>query len=195
MQATMANSAKPPTSPTADAEPLTPAAEALRQAMRRVAGSVAVVTTRWNDADHGMTVTAFSSVSLDPPMVLVVINTTASLHDPLVRGDGFCLNILDAAQQDIAEAFARRGAGHSRFATGNWFRPRIDGKPAPALALEGAQSWVECTVDTVITAGTHSIITGRARAASSASAGLPLLYLDGTFGRPAWDTPNRPEPT
>lgn len=188
----MANSAKPPSSPAAGAVSPAPPAEALRQAMRRVASSVAVVTTRLNGVDHGMTVTAFSSVSLDPPMVLVVINTTASLHDPLVQGDGFCLNILDAAQQDIGEAFAKRGAGHSRFATGRWFRPHINGQPAPALALDGAQAWVQCTVDTIVTAGTHSIITGRARAASSAEAGQPLLYLDGAFGRPAWGAPDQP---
>jgi len=181
----MANIVKPTGSPAAGEETGNPTAEALRQAMRRVASSVAVVTTRRDGVDHGMTVTAFSSVSLDPPMVLVVINTAASLHDPLTHGDGFCLNVLDAAQQDIAEAFARRGAGHSRFAAGNWFRPQIDGEPAPALVLEGAQAWAQCAVDMVVTAGTHSIITGRVLAASAAGAGLPLLYLDGAFGRPA----------
>lgn len=162
-----------------------PAAEALRQAMRRVASSVAVVTTRRDGVDHGMTVTAFSSVSLEPPIVLVVINTNASLHDPLTHGDGFCLNILDEAQQDVAEAFARRGAGHSRFATGSWFRPQVDGEAAPALVLEGAQAWVQCAVDTMVTAGTHTVITGVVRAAGHASAGAPLLYLDGDFRRPA----------
>lgn len=170
----------------ADPDPsVSPEGHALRQAMRRVASSVAVVTTRRDGVDHGMTVTAFSSVSLDPPIVLVVINTTASLHDPLTRGDGFCLNILDVDQQDIAEAFARRGAGHSRFAAGRWFRPSVAGAPAPALALEGAQAWVQCDVDAVVTAGTHSIITGKVRAAWSADGGAPLLYLDGAFRHPA----------
>lgn len=171
--------------PSSTTEPMSPAAEALRLAMRRVASSVAIVTTRRDGVDHGMTVTAHTSVSLDPPTVLVVINTSASLHDPLTHGDGFCLNILDASQQDIAKAFALRGAGHNRFATGNWILPEINGAPAPALALQGAQAWVQCSVDSILTAGTHSIITGRVNAASSAGDGAPLLYLDGVFCRPA----------
>lgn len=160
---------------------VSPAADALRRAMRRVASSVAIVTTRHGGVDHGMTVTAHSSVSLDPPIVLVVINTGASLHEPITAGDGFCLNILDASQQHVAEAFAQKGAGQGRFATGQWMRPQIGDAPAPALALEGAQAWVQCSVESVITAGTHSIITGRVNAASSATSGGPLLYLDGAF--------------
>lgn len=159
----------------------TAVADDLRRAMRRVASSVAIVTTRRNGEDHGMTVTAYSSVSLEPPSVLVVINTSASLHEPLIHGDGFCLNILDASQQDVAEAFARPGAGHSRFATGDWRRPELVGAPAPALALAGAQAWMQCQVDSIVTAGTHSIVTGRVTAAWAADHGAPLLYLSGGF--------------
>ncbi|MFC0283460.1 flavin reductase family protein [Camelimonas abortus] len=158
------------------------AAGALRRAMRRVASSVAVVTTRRDGVDHGMTVTAHSSVSLDPPLVLVVINAGSSLHEPLLRGDGFCLNILDSSQQDVAEAFARPGAGASRFAVGRWRMPETPG--AVALALEGAQAWTQCTVENVTRAGTHSIVTGRVLAAWAAPSGEPLIYLDGAFTRP-----------
>lgn len=168
--------------PAGPAPEASPPAEALRRAMRRVASSVAIVTTRNGGVDHGMTVTAHSSVSLDPPIVLVVINAQASLHEPLTTGDGFCLNILDAGQQDVAEAFAQKGAGQNRFATGRWMRPLVHNAPAPALALEGAQAWVQCSVASIITAGTHSIITGKVNGAWSASSGAPLLYLDGAFG-------------
>ena len=107
--------------------------DALRQAMRRLTSAVCVVTTEHDGGRYGMTATSVTSVSLDPPSLLLCVNRLARLHDPLVRRGSFCVNILHADDSEIAQSFGGACAGEERFARGAWtatnpacpfFRPR-----------------------------------------------------------------------
>ena len=69
-------------------------ADALRQAMRRVASTVALVTVRHDTLNHGVAATAVSSVSMEPPSMLVVLNTESSAIAPLLAAGRFCINYL-----------------------------------------------------------------------------------------------------
>lgn len=151
-------------------------ADAFRFAMRRVATSVAIVTAVDGGVDFGMTATAFASVSMAPPTLLIIVNETATIYRPLSESGRFCLNILDAAQKDVAQRFSTKPSDQSRFQTGKWLR----NAPLPARLL-GAQGWIDCTVDSAVAAGTHSIFVGKVTGAHSSKGGNPLLYLDGRY--------------
>lgn len=121
---------------------------------------VTVVATR--DAGGqplGLTVNSFTSVSLDPPLVLVCINRHANSHDPLLAGRGFTVSILSGAQADVAARFAKRPS-EGRFDGVAW-RPAPSGNPV----LAGCAAWLDCSVHEVVNAGDHTLILGKAEAA------------------------------
>jgi flavin reductase (DIM6/NTAB) family NADH-FMN oxidoreductase RutF len=146
-----------------------------RHAMRTLASAVSVVTTAHEGRRHGMTVTAVSSVSMDPPSLLVCINRAAGLHAPLLATRRFCLNILRADQAELAQAFGGGRAGEQRFALGDW--REAEGLPC----LDGAQANVLCEVDGVFRYATHSIVVGLVTAVRVADVVTPLIYQDGRY--------------
>src|SRR3954471_23704226 len=89
------------------ARTLSVSADEFRSVLGRFPSGVTVVTTKAHDgADHGMTVSAFASVSLEPPLVLISIEKTASAYAALTSASGFVVNILSASQEQIARRFA-----------------------------------------------------------------------------------------
>ncbi len=107
----------------------------------------------------GLTVNSFTSVSLEPPLVLVCINRGANSHDPLLAAAGFTVSILSASQSDIASRFAA-APSEGRFDDVEW-SPAPSGNPV----LAGSAAWLDCVVHEVVTAGDHTIVLGRAVAA------------------------------
>ncbi len=83
--------------------------EELKNAYARWATGVTIVTARAGDRIHGMTVSAFNEVSLDPPLVLVCIDRTSSTHALIAEGKVFAVNILERGQADLSHRFASRG--------------------------------------------------------------------------------------
>jgi flavin reductase (DIM6/NTAB) family NADH-FMN oxidoreductase RutF len=160
-----------------------PDAVAMREAMGRFATGVTVVTTV--DADGrpaGCTISAFCSLSLDPPLVLVCVGRGRRMHALLAAAPGFAVNVLAAHQRDVATAFAR--TPHDRFA-GLATRPGRAG----ARLLDGAVAHIECDRETVLDGGDHAIVVGLVRAVTTFP-GEPLLYARGAFldlPGPAWD--------
>jgi flavin-dependent trigonelline monooxygenase, reductase component len=121
---------------------------------------VTVVATR--DADGsplGLTVNSFTSVSLDPPLVLVCINRHSNSHDSLLAGRGFTVSILSGAQVDTATRFAQRPS-EGRFEGVAWL-PAPSGNPV----LAECAAWLDCSIHEVVRAGDHTIILGKAEAA------------------------------
>lgn len=156
--------------------------EALRQVMRGVAATVTLVTTEQDGAWYGMTATSFTSLSLDPPSVLVAVNRDASLHDPLLRRGAFAVNVL---REGAAEAAMSRMFGNSavpsgeRFRHGRW-RAHASGLPI----LEDAQAWLICGLVERLEVGTHTLVVGRVEDVSPLATGVaPLVYVDGTYRR------------
>ena len=108
----------------------------------------------------GLTVNSFTSVSMDPPLVLVCIGHSSSSHDRLVSGKGFSVNILSGGQGEVAWRFAREPS-EGRFDDVAW-APGQTGSPI----LDGATAWLDCSVHEVLEGGDHSILVGRVEGAS-----------------------------
>jgi len=150
--------------------------DAFRAVLGRFASGVTVVTaTDAEGRDYGMTVSAFSSVSLQPPLVLVCVDSVASIHDVLAGASHFAINILASTQESIARRFAITGA--QRF-EGIGYRTGENGVPV----LNDVLAYVECIRVSSAVAGDHTIIIGETVAASVRE-GRPLLYYRGGFAQ------------
>ena len=117
-------------------------AQAFKEAMRRLAATVTIVTAAKGDESYGMTMTAVTSLSMDPPSLVICVNRNASLH-PVLAGRQeapFCVNLLHHDHQDAATAFAGAAERTDRFATGSW---EYDESGTPYLA--DAQASLFCT--------------------------------------------------
>ena len=109
----------------------------------------------------GLTVNSFTSVSLDPPLVLVCIGHGSTSHDSIVRARGFTISVLSTGQADVAKRFATRPS-EGRFEDVEW-REAPSGHPV----IEGAAAWLDCAIHEVIPAGDHSILLARTVACGS----------------------------
>lgn len=150
------------------------------KAMRRVGGAVTVVTTTLADGSRrGITATAFTSLSADPASVIVCVNRQTQLGGLVEATGRFCVNVLSAPQQPVAEVFAGRGGliGEDRFVRGDW-GTRVTGAPV----LEGALAAFDCEIERIVEHATHLILIGRVAATVlSTGPAEPLLYCDGQF--------------
>ncbi|MCW2944888.1 MAG: putative oxidoreductase [Actinoallomurus sp.] len=155
------------TTPTID--PLT-----MRRTIGRFATGVAVVTTLEDGEPHGMTVNSLTSVSLDPPLLLVCLTTGARTTDAVVRAGRFTVNILSDRQEEIAMRFARRGADHFEGLTLTYGDHEVPVVP-------NALAHLECAVDRQFEAGDHVVVIGRVHRVCDRS-GEPLAFLGGRFG-------------
>ena len=156
---------------------------AFRNAMRRFASGVCVVATGHQDNRCGMTISAFTSVSAEPPLVLICLNRSARAHAAIVGADRFSINILGASQEEIAMTFAgQRGLyGAERFDQ-NW----QDDQQTPPILTTALHSII-CTKEDLHNSGSHSVLVGRVVASH---AGNPndqaLLNYDGALRKADW---------
>jgi flavin reductase (DIM6/NTAB) family NADH-FMN oxidoreductase RutF len=148
---------------------------AMRHAMGRFATGVAVVTTRLDGTPHGMTVNSLTSVSLDPPLLLVCLTAGARTTDAVVGAGRFVVNILAARQEQLALRFARRGEEHFAGLDADQPDSRHDLPVVP-----GALVHADCTVDQVLAAGDHVVVFGRVEALCRSDA-TPLAFHGGRF--------------
>jgi flavin reductase (DIM6/NTAB) family NADH-FMN oxidoreductase RutF len=148
-------------------------ADAFREVMAGVATPVSVVTALRDGVPHGTTVSAFSSLSMSPPMLLVALDRRSDLLGRLEGGQPFGVNVLGAHQAGVAAAFARKGA--DRFDGVEW----TEDSGAPRLA--GSPGWLACTVARLVDGGDHVVVLGDVVHAASAAA-PPLVYHARTFG-------------
>jgi flavin reductase (DIM6/NTAB) family NADH-FMN oxidoreductase RutF len=125
----------------------------MRQTMGKFATGVAVITTEHEGVPHGMTVNSLTSVSLDPPLLLVCFNHGARSAEAVVAAGRFAVNILSTRQQEIALRFAQRGEDH--FAG---LGLEYDGHCVPVVP--NALAHLECGVDRVVEAGDHTVVFG-----------------------------------
>jgi flavin reductase (DIM6/NTAB) family NADH-FMN oxidoreductase RutF len=162
-----------PPSPLA-ADPL-----AFRQALSQFAAGVTVVTTRCSDGTpRGLTVTAFCSVSLDPPLVLVSIDNRSEAHDGFAEGV-FAVSVLAEGQEEVSRRFSLPGA--EKFASGECVT-EASGLPLVRDAL----AYLTCRVVTSVPGGDHTIYVGQVEDARTRE-GRPLLYHGRGYRRLAED--------
>jgi len=149
-----------------------------KDAMRRLVGGVSVITAGTGEARTGLTVTSAHSLSIDPPTMLVCVNRVASAW-PVIRREGhFCVNILDARHQHIADRFTGRGGvkGVNRYEGARW-RQFSTG----AFGLEGALAVIDCTVEEIIERHSHGIIIGSVQSIFVGGRGEALVYGHGRY--------------
>jgi flavin reductase (DIM6/NTAB) family NADH-FMN oxidoreductase RutF len=147
-----------------------------RKVMSRFASSVTVVTTVSGDGvPLGLTVSAFCSLSLDPPLVLVCIDKNASFHQFLSEGGHFAVNILSEEQEIVSRRFASKGV--DRF-DGVSYKKGVTGSPL----LDDVIANVECIVKQCHSGGDHTIFVGQVESAETAD-GRPLAYFRGGYSR------------
>ena len=148
-------------------------AASLREVMGSYPTGVTIVAACDADGDpYGLTVNSFTSVSLDPPLVLVCIGHSSTSHDRLLASSGFCVNVLAADQSVLAARFAREPS-QGRFDGVTW-APGDSGHPI----ISGSLAWLDCVVHEVLRGGDHSILVGRV-VASALNDGEPLIFHRG----------------
>jgi flavin reductase (DIM6/NTAB) family NADH-FMN oxidoreductase RutF len=148
-----------------------------RKVVGRFATGVAIVTTRRGDADHAMTINSFTSVSLDPLLVLFCAEKIARFHDAVLEAGVWGVSVLPATMEDASRFFAHRGRPlNGQLAT--WAHHR--GESGVAL-FDDAIATLECTTTAVHDGGDHSIVVGGVTALGTPSGAAPLLYHEGRY--------------
>ncbi|MGZ8136598.1 MAG: flavin reductase family protein [Methylococcaceae bacterium] len=155
---------------------MTVSVEDFKKALQMWASGITVVTTISEKfGTQGMTVTAFSSVSINPPQILVCINESADTGEGIQESQCFAVNILNADQQNISNQFAGGSSQQQRFENTSWTKG-VTGSP---LLSDSIMS-LDCKVIDKIRAGTHWIIIGEVKDAICRP-GEPLLYYRGAY--------------
>ncbi|RKF18354.1 flavin reductase [Altericroceibacterium spongiae] len=146
--------------------------EAFRDGMRHVASTVYAVTTFHDGKPFGILATAVSSLSFDPPSLLICINQSASLHEPLASVETFCVNVMGLTNRDVADNFMATKTAEDRFAVGEW--ENSHGVPV----LTNAQSSFVCRIAHRHEYGTHTIFIGELIDAHHREDAAPLTYYN-----------------
>ena len=148
-----------------------------RRTMGQFAAGVTVVTLP--DPHHGITVNAFASLSLDPPLALICIDHDTESHERLSAGEeGYCVNVLAGDQRHLGEHFARMADHGDPFAD-EPTRTAVTGAPA----FEEAVAYLDCSVYDALPGGDHTIYVGEVEAADVIRPEAPVLtYFRGEWG-------------
>jgi 3-hydroxy-9,10-secoandrosta-1,3,5(10)-triene-9,17-dione monooxygenase reductase component len=157
--------------------PLALSAQPFRDILSRLATGVVAVTALDNvGRPLGITVSSFTSVSLEPPLVLFCIAATSRTWPRMRLSEGICINILGEHQQDVSVQLS--SSGTEKFDEVTW-TPSTNGNPV----LHGVLAWLECTVTNEYRAGDHHIVVSRVDRAASAADGGPLIRNRGRYVR------------
>jgi flavin reductase len=153
--------------------------EHYKSGMRGLASGVTIVATEHQGQRFGLASTAVTSVSADPPTLLVCVNKSASSHDALEATGCFTVNILHQGHKNLAELFGSPAGREKRFTTHRW-EPMDTGAPA----LVGALVTFDCRVVQSMSFSSHTLFFGGVIAVRASNAGeLPLLYWDREYRR------------
>ena len=150
-----------------------------RDAVGRFATGITVLTARAGGFGHGMTANSFTSVSLDPPLVLVCVERDAVMHKVLDDVGSFGVSVLSAGQEVLARYFSDPGRpmGMAQFVPVDWRPGPVTGTPL----LHGALAWLECDIEATYGGGDHTVFLGRVRWLELGGGGGPLLYFAGAY--------------
>jgi len=145
-----------------------------RRACAQFATGITVVTTLDGDGHpHGMMVNSFSSVSLDPPLVLVSIDLRNAILGHFISSSWFAINILAEHQEELSRRFS--SPSENRFLEVNW-HAGDSGTPL----LDGVLAHLECSVVRTFEVGDHTVLIGEVRRAGI-SEGRPLVFFDSAY--------------
>jgi 3-hydroxy-9,10-secoandrosta-1,3,5(10)-triene-9,17-dione monooxygenase reductase component len=145
-----------------------------REVLGHFATGVTVVTAMEDGEPVGFTCQAFTSLSLDPPMVALAPAKSSTSWPRIAKAGAFCVNILADTQEALCRSFAVSGG--DKFASVAW---HVGGAGTPVL--EGSLAWAECDLDTIYDAGDHELVVGRVRQLG-VGRGSPLIFYRAGFG-------------
>jgi len=148
--------------------------EQLRQSMRAWSSGVTVVTAATPDERHGMTVSSFTSIALDPPMIIISLQTVSRTHDLVIQADAFGVTILGQDQQELSERFAGRGDDEEDRLAGVETETLVTGAPF----IKGGLAYLDCRVAQTIPVGSNTLFLAEVVAAHGDGEGQPLVYHD-----------------
>lgn len=153
--------------------------DVLRRTMRQWASGVAVVSSQSNGRYHGMTVSSFTSVSLDPPLVLISLENQARTHGMVTESGVFAVSVLEERQREISDIFAGRISDDENRYEGQEFT--MSGTGCPILG--GSLAYIDCQVQSAVRGGTHTVFLGLVLEAAPLGSGRPLIYFDQDYRR------------
>lgn len=149
----------------------------LREALRKLAKSVAVITSSHGGIRYAMSATAVCELSFEPCSMLICVNRSASIYAALSAGAPFVINLLHSSQAGIATRCSGIIKGEERFLEGDW--RETHGVPR----LAGAQASIACENVRQFQHGTHGLFIGNVLDVFSRDSSDPLVYVDGRYTR------------
>ena len=150
-----------------------------RRIIGQFATGVTVLTTANDGLLHGMTANAITSVSLDPPLLLVCIDNAANTHEQVSQYGRFTVNILAEDQQEVSQIFAATSEPEQGRLQGVAFHLGANGAPV----IEGCLAYIECKVADRCEGGDHTIFIGGVEDATVVKEAPPLLFYQGRYRR------------
>lgn len=147
-----------------------------RMAMRRLPAGVSIITTKAGQSVAGMTATSVSSLSADPPSLLVCVNQAGAMHAALQKATHFAVNLLASRHVDVAQNFADPALREQRFIGDRW---SLDETGVPYF--REAQASFVCRLANKLQFGTHMIFIGEVERIRCAESDSPLIYFDGSY--------------
>ena len=146
-----------------------------RLAMRRYIYSVSIMSNKDKaNNPNAITVSSVTSISMDPPSLLICINKSSRIHDTIELGSKFCINLLNSNQQNLSNICSDEEMYDQRFKDKNW---NLDDIPF----LQNAQANIFCKVDKLTSYHTHTIVVGLVEEANYADEISTLTYVDGEY--------------
>ena len=142
--------------------------------LRTTKQTVFIMSAEKNDIRRAVTVSSVTSLSLDPPMIIVCINKNASIHQILEEGRKFCLNLLRRDQKNLANLCSGQDDGEKRFSLGEWHSH-------DPIYLESAQSNIFWSIEELIPFSSHSLVIGKVYELNHSGDKDPLIYQDGDY--------------
>ncbi|WOX07017.1 flavin reductase family protein [Microbulbifer pacificus] len=146
-----------------------------RTALRGLASGVVIISSRNAEGRFAMSATSITSLSMDPPSLLVCVNKQASIYQSLQPGNDFAISILSKQDQMLAEMCGGKAQGEARFASSRW----LDDSGLPILS--GAQATIRCKIEERLSYGTHGVFIGSVKSCEVSDTIDPLVYLDGRY--------------
>ena len=148
--------------------------EQLRQAMRAWSSGVTIVTASHEGDSHGMTVSSFTSIALEPPMIIISLQTNSRTHKIIMQAKAFAVTILADGQEEISNLFAgRNSAAEDRFAN-----IETEALVTGAPFIKGGLAYLDCRLNQEIAVGTNTLFLAEVVAAQANGGGKPLVYHD-----------------
>ena len=148
--------------------------EQLRQSMRAWTSGVTIVTASHAGEQHGMTVSSFTSIALEPPLIIISLQTDSRTHDLVAQANAFAVTILGDGQEDVSDRFAGRIPDAEDRLSGIETETLVTGAPF----IKGGLAYLDCRVTQTIAVGTNTLFLAEVVAARGNGEGKPLVYHD-----------------